>query len=139
MNKAKLKKKYIIILSGVIGVIFAASLIFFKHKELPKGGEGTGMFEKNSEKISLYKNGELVKDFYGQEKDEIVKKLKNYKWDNSNYDSITMDESYNIMFDFNNAFCKLYLREEDKTCFLNKNQYVLDDQLYNFLIDNINE
>lgn len=142
MDKTKLKKNYIKILSGVLilsGVIIAISLIFIKHTDFSKGGEDKGMFEKNSDKISLYKNGVWIKDFDGQEKDEIVERLKKYEWKNSNNDLITIDESYNIMFDFNNTFCKLYLREADKTCFLNKNQFILDDQLYDFLMNCIND
>lgn len=141
MNKTKLKENYIKILSGVLilsGVIIAVSLLFIKHTGFSKGGEDNGMFEKNSDKISLYKNGVWIKDFKGQEKDEIVERLKKYEWNNSDNDSITMDESYNIMFDFNNTFCKLYLREEDKSCFLNKNQFILADQLYDFLMTCVN-
>lgn len=141
MNKTKIKKKYIKILFGVLiisGVIIAVSLIFIKHTDLSKGGEDKGMFEKNSDKISLYKDGVWIKDFDGQEKDKIVERLKNYEWNNPANDSITIDESYNIMFDFNNSFCKLYLREEDKTCFLNKNLFILDNQLYDFLMNCIN-
>lgn len=94
-NVNKNKIKYIvgiIILIGIIAIIATGLENEIRNK--PKDGEGTGMFEKNSKKITVYIDGKKVKEFKGSNKDKIADKLKNYNWtggeENINVSKLTL-------------------------------------------------
>ena len=81
-----------------------------------KGGEGTGMFEVNSNSLSIYVNEKKTKTYSGKEQNEIVAHMKNFETV-SNLD-IKFDESFNIKIDCNNDIGIMYLRSRDKICYL---------------------
>lgn len=139
-NVNKNKIKYIvgiIILIGIIAIIAAGLENEIRNK--PKDGEGTGMFEKNSKKITVYIDGKKVKEFKGSNKDKIADKLKNYNWTGGEENINVSKTDFNIVLDFNNDWCKLYMRKEDKKCILNDSEYELSDDIYDYLISKIDE
>ena len=100
-----------------------------------KGGEGTGMFEVNSNSLSIYVNEKKKKTYSGKEQNEIVAHMKNFETV-SNSD-IKFDESFNIEIDCNNDIGIMFLRSQDKICYLkNKDKaYQLSKEDYDFIIN----
>lgn len=99
-----------------------------------KGGEGNGMFEKNSEKITISINGEKIVELTGDERKEMVSHLERLS-PVEVYEG-KFDESYNIKIDCNNEWGVLYLRESDSTCFTQKKDtmYKFEKEDYEYIL-----
>ncbi|MDD6293310.1 MAG: hypothetical protein PUA71_05715 [Eubacteriales bacterium] len=136
VNKNKIKYIVGIILIGFIAIIAAGLENEIRNK--PKDGKGTGMFEKFEENNCVY-CWKKVKEFKGSNKDKIADKLKNYNWTGGEENINVSKTDFNIVFDFNNDWCKLYMRKEDKKCILNDSEHELSDDIYDYLISKIDE
>lgn len=135
-----MKKSKILGITIVVVIFLVVISVIVQYKNTNKGGSGSGMFEKNSDKISIYIDGELTKELIGKENDKVIEKLKAYKWtDNSIEDTNkAIDDSFNIVFDFNNDWCKIYLHTDDTRCFVNNNEYEISKDLQKYLLNIIN-
>lgn len=125
---------------ALIVIIFVVILClgkFMKLSNREKGGEG--MFEKNSEYISLYKQNKPICNIKDDERQKLIRLLKESSWDVLEHKK--RDDSYSIVLDFNNDICKLYIREKDRTCYLknDEDQYELSDEAYTLILQYLKE
>lgn len=129
----KRTSSFIVIIAILVIVVFLGKML--KVSDTSKGGDGEGMFEKNSKCISLYKDGELVCNIKAEERMNLINLLKENNWNVKKHEK--RDDSYNIVLDFNNDICKLYIREEDKTCYLQvkEDQYELSKEVHTFILN----
>ena len=128
----KMKKVISFSVFFIIIAIIVCFVILTKSTNSRKGGEG--MFEKNSKYISLYKQNKLICNIKDNESQKLVELLKENNWDLLKREK--RDDSYSIVLDFNNDICKLYIREKDRTCYLenDENQYELSDKVYTLIL-----
>ncbi|WP_288682135.1 hypothetical protein [uncultured Eubacterium sp.] len=122
----------------VVLILAIAILAVLSSNSTRKGGEGTGMFEVNSNSLSIYVN-DTKKTYSDKEQNEIVAHMKNFETV-SNSD-IKFVESFNIKLDCNNDIGIMYLRSQDKICYLkNKDKaYQLSKEDYDFIINKVEE
>lgn len=132
-------KKILSLAAICVITIVSISLIKYIENSERKGGEGTGMFEVNSNSLSIYVNEKKIQTYSGKEQNEIVAHMKNFETV-SNLD-IKFDESFNIKIDCNNDIGIMYLRSQDKICYLkNKDKaYQLSKEDYDFIINKVEE
>lgn len=122
----------------VVLILAIAILAVLSSNSTRKGGEGTGMFEVNSNSLSIYVN-DTKKTYSDKEQNEIVAHMKNFETV-SNLDS-KFDESFNIKIDCNNDIGVMYLRKQDRICYLkNKDKaYQLSKKDYDFIMNKVEE
>ena len=89
-----LRRKNIVVLFMVL-ILTIAIFAVLSINSTRKGGEGMGMFEVNSNSLSIYVNDKKTKTYSGKEQNEIVAQMKNFETV-SNSD-IKFDESFNII------------------------------------------
>lgn len=133
-----LRRKNIVVLFMAL-ILTIAIFAVLSINSTRKGGEGTGMFEVNSNSLSIYVNEKKIQTYSGKEQNEIVAHMKNFETV-SNLD-IKFDESFNIKIDCNNDIGIMYLRSQDKICYLkNKDKaYQLSKEDYDFIINKVEE
>ena len=133
-----LKRKNIFILL-VLLILAIAIFAVLSINNTRRGGEGTGMFEVNSNSLSIYINDTKIKTYSDKEQKEIVAHMKNFETV-SNSDS-KFDESFNIKIDCKNDIGVMYLRKQDRICYLkNKDKaYQLSKEDYDFIINKVEE
>ena len=132
-------KKILSLAAICVITIVSISLIKYIENSERKGGEGTGMFEVNSNSLSIYVNEKKIQTYSGKEQNEIVSHMKNFETV-SNLD-IKFDESFNIKIDCNNDIGIMYLRSQDKICYLKSKDkaYQLSKEDYDFIINKVEE
>lgn len=132
-------KKILSLAAICVITIVSISLIKYIENSERKGGEGTRMFEVNSNSLSIYVNEKKIQTYSGKEQNEIVAHMKNFETV-SNLD-IKFDESFNIKIDCNNDIGIMYLRSQDKICYLKSKDkaYQLSKEDYDFIINKVEE
>lgn len=133
-----LRRKSIFVFFVVL-ILAIAILAVLSSNSTRKGGEGMGMFEVNSNSLSIYINDTKIKTYSDKERNEILAHMKNFETV-SNSDS-KFDESFNIKIDCNNDIGVMYLRKQDRICYLkNKDKaYQLSKEDYDFIINKVEE
>lgn len=126
----------IIIFIVVIGVIGFNKFRFYNNVNAPAGADSRYMI--NCDKISIYMNDEKIIELEGEEKDKIIKKFENNGIVDKESKALDIDDSFNILVDFNNDITRIYMREKD--CYMGlkkdaKNAYLLTEDLHNYIIE----
>lgn len=128
-------KKYIFIAIFTLVLILGGIMIAMPKT---KGGSGTGMFEKNSNSISLYYKDELILTVTGEQQKELVSLLK--RIDMADYVEKAKDESYQYKLDCNNDWGIVYLSPNSETCYIGKDsgtRYTLPKEAHTFIFDSL--
>lgn len=121
---------------ALIIVCICVSLNYMNNQK--KGGKGTGLFEKNSDSITVYVNNEKYKTYKDDAKSKIIKHMKNLKTVSDT--DIKFDNSFTIKIDCNNEIGIMYLREQDTVVFLRDKSkpYKLSQEDYDYIISYVN-
>lgn len=104
----------LLIIAGVIMMY-----MFTSHKM--KGGNKTGMFEKNSDSISIYFEERMILNIVGENQEQLVQYLK--KIDLTDYEEKEKDDTYQYKIDCNNNWGVIYLSSVSSTCYLKNDDF----------------
>ena len=129
------KKHPYFILSALLIILSVITICIFIFQK-PKGGNDTGMFEKNSNRISIYYKDKMILTVTGEDQKQFVSYLKEI--DLMNYTETKKDDTYQYKIDCNNNWGIVYLSPLSQTCYLKNDDikcYTMPEHAYSFFFE----
>lgn len=130
LNSTKNSSYFIILTLLIIFSVITICIFIFQK---PKGGNDTGMFEKNSNRISIYYEDKMILTVTGEDQKQFVSYLKEI--DLTNYTETKKDDTYQYKIDCNNDWGIVYLSPLSKTCYLKNDDikcYTIPEHAHSF-------
>lgn len=133
LNSTKNSSYFIILTLLIIFSVITICIFIFQK---PKGGNDTGMFEKNSNSISIYYEDKMILTVTGEDQKQFVSYLKEI--DLKNYTETKKDDTYQYKIDCNNDWGIVYLSPLSQTCYLKNDDikcYTMPEHAYSFFFE----